>query len=106
MYHICQFFFILIITYINKGLNLFSLFFENVKDFKLNYYVQYSNSKITIYFVGNGQFSEGTDDQNYFLRVLSWFVVWGSEKLFLGVLTKNKIFYQLSFLNFYADSEF
>jgi hypothetical protein len=31
---------------------------------------------------------------------------WGSEKLFLGVLTKNKIFTQLSFLEFYADSEF
>jgi hypothetical protein len=30
----------------------------------------------------------------------------GSEKLFLGVLTKNKIFYQLSFLEFYANSEF
>jgi len=34
------------------------------------------------------------------------FVDWGSEKLFLGVLTKNKIFTQLSFLEFYADSEF
>jgi len=46
------------------------------------------------------------DDQKCFLRVLLWFVDWGSEKLFLGVLTKNKIFTQLSFLEFYADSEF
>ena len=48
----------------------------------------------------------GLDDQKYFLRVLLGFVDWGSEKLFWGVLTKNKIFYQLSFLEFYADSEF
>jgi len=49
-----------LVTYINKGLNLFSLFFENVQDFKLNYYVQHRNSN----------------------------------------------FHQLSFLEFYADSEF
>jgi len=48
----------------------------------------------------------GHDDQKRFQRVLLGFVVWGSEKLFLGVLSKNKIFYQLSFLEFYADSEF
>ncbi len=48
----------------------------------------------------------GPDDQNCFLRVLLGFVDWGSEKLFWGVLTKNKIFTQLSFLEFYADSEF
>jgi hypothetical protein len=48
----------------------------------------------------------GPDDQKCFLRVLLEFVDWGSEKLFLGVLTKNKIFTQLSFLEFYADSEF
>ena len=49
----------------------------------------------------------GPDDQKCFLRVLLGFVDWGSEKLFLGVLkTKNKIFTQLSFLEFYADSEF
>jgi hypothetical protein len=48
----------------------------------------------------------GLDDQKYFLRVLLGFVDWGSENLFLGVLTKNKIFNQLSFLEFYADSEF
>jgi len=46
------------------------------------------------------------DYQKCFLRVLLGFVDWGSEKLFLGVLTKNKIFYQLSSLEFYADSEF
>jgi len=38
--------------------------------------------------------------------VLLGFVVLGSENLFWGILTKNKIFYQLSFLEFYADSEF
>jgi len=48
----------------------------------------------------------GPDDQKCFLRVLLEFVDWGSEKLFLGVLTKNKIFTQLSFLEYYADSEF
>ena len=51
----------------------------------------------------------GPDDQKCFQRVLLGFVVWVSEKLILGVLTKNKIFsnfYQLSFLEFYADSEF
>jgi len=36
----------LIVTYINKGLNL-SFFLKNFKDFKQNYYVQYRNSKIT-----------------------------------------------------------
>jgi len=47
------------------------------------------------------------DDQKCFQRVLLGFEVWGSEKLFLGVLTKNKKkIYQLSFLEFYADSEF
>ena len=51
-------------------------------------------------------FFGGPDDQKCFLRVLLGFVDWGSEKLFLVVLTKNKIFYQLSFLEFYADSEF
>ena len=48
----------------------------------------------------------GTDDQKCFLRVLLVFVVLGPEKLFLGVLTKNKIFYQPYFLELYADSEF
>jgi len=48
----------------------------------------------------------GPDDLNCFQWVLLGFVVWGSEKLFLGVLTKNIIFYQFSFLEFYADSEF
>jgi len=48
----------------------------------------------------------GSDDQKCFLRVLLGFVDWRPEKLFLGVLTKNKIFTQLSFLEFYADSEF
>jgi len=37
----------------------------------------------------------GTDVQKYFLRVLLGFVVWGSEKLFLGVLTKIKFFISL-----------
>jgi len=62
------------------------------------------------HFVGNDQFSGFffgcPDDQKCYLRVLLGFVYWGFEKLFLGVLTKNKIFYQLSFLEFYADSEF
>jgi len=49
----------------------------------------------------------GPNDQKCFLRVLLGFVDWGSEKLFLGVLPKKKkIFTQLSFLEFYADSEF
>jgi len=48
----------------------------------------------------------GPDDQKCFLRVLFGFVVWGPDKLFLGVLTKNKNFIQLSFLEFHADSEF
>jgi len=48
----------------------------------------------------------GPDDRKCFLRVLMGFVDWGSENLFLGVLTKNKIFTQLSFLEFYAVSEF
>jgi hypothetical protein len=47
----------------------------------------------------------GPDDQKCFLRVLLGFVDWGSEELFLGVFTKNKIFTLLSFLEFYADSE-
>ena len=34
------------------------------------------------------------------------FVVWGSEKLFLGVLKKNEISSHLTFLEFYANSEF
>jgi hypothetical protein len=46
----------------------------------------------------------GTDDQKCFQRVLLGLVVFGSKKLFLGILTKNKIFYQHSFLEFYADS--
>ncbi len=46
---ICWFFFMWIITYINKGLKLFSFFLKNFKNFKLNYYVQNSNSKITKY---------------------------------------------------------
>ena len=37
----------------------------------------------------------GTDDQKYFLRVLLGFVVWGSEKLFLGVFEKNENFFFL-----------
>ena len=35
----------------------------------------------------------GPDDQKCFQLVLLGFVVWGFEKLFLGVLTKNKIFW-------------
>jgi len=49
-------------------------------------------SKQGYHFVGNGQFSRvfsSADDQKCFLRVLLGFVVWGSEKLFWGVLTKN-----------------
>jgi len=61
------------------------------------------------HFVGNDQFSRvfwGPDDQKCFQRVLLGFVVWGSEKLFLGFWKKTKIFNQLSFLELYADSEF
>jgi len=39
-------------------------------------------------------------------KVIFGVIFGGFEKLFLGVLTKNKIFYQLSSLEFYADSEF
>jgi hypothetical protein len=35
----------------------------------------------------------GPDDQKCFLWVLLGFVVWGSKKLFLGVLTKNNFFF-------------
>jgi len=48
----------------------------------------------------------GPEDQKSFQRVLLRFVVWGSEKLILGVLTKIKFFINYSFLEFYADSEF
>ncbi len=51
-------------------------------------------------------FLGGPDDQKCSLRVLLWFLDWESETLYLGVLTKNIIFYQLSFLEFYVDSEF
>ncbi len=37
----------------------------------------------------------GADDQKCFLRVLLGFVVWGSEKLFLGVFEKNENFFFL-----------
>jgi hypothetical protein len=48
----------------------------------------------------------GPDDQKCFQLVLLGFVVWGFEKLFLGVLTNGFwFFFQLSFLEFYADSE-
>jgi len=40
----------------------------------------------------------GPDDQKCFLRVLLGFVDWGSENLFLGVLTKNEIFFSTFFL--------
>jgi len=78
---------------------------KNFKDFKLNYYVQHRNSKNNeickqgYHFVGNDQFSwvfVGPDDQKCFQRVLLRFVVWGSEKLFLGVLTKNNFFLKIS----------
>ncbi len=45
-----------------------------------------------IYLVG---FFLGIDEQNCILRVLLGFVVWGPEKLFLGVLTKIKFFIYL-----------
>jgi hypothetical protein len=35
----------------------------------------------------------GHDDQKCLLRILLRFVAWGSEKLFLGVLTKNNFFF-------------
>ncbi len=37
----------------------------------------------------------GTDDQKCFLRVLMGYVVWGSEKLFLGDFDKNKNYFFL-----------
>ena len=92
----------LIIKNINKGLNLISFFLNNFKDFKINYYLQHRNSKITKYVSTDTILSVkinlvgvfwGPDDQKCFLRVLLRFVVWGSEKLFWGVLTKNKTFH-------------
>jgi hypothetical protein len=38
----------------------------------------------------------GPDDQKCFQRVLLRFVVGESENLFLGVLTKNNFFWQIS----------
>jgi len=38
----------------------------------------------------------GPDDQKCPLRVLLRFVVWGSKKLFLGVLTKIEFFFQIT----------
>ena len=38
-----------IITIKNKGLKPVFFFLKNVEDFKLNYYVQHKNSKITEY---------------------------------------------------------
>jgi hypothetical protein len=66
-----------IITYINKGLNLFSFFFLNFIDFKLNYYVHHRNKN---------------DNKIMVMEIM--------------VMTKNKFFHQLSFSEFYADSEF
>ena len=37
----------------------------------------------------------GTDAEKCFQRVLLGFVVWGSEKLFLGVFEKNENFFFL-----------
>ena len=61
------------------------------------------------HFVGNDQFSGvflGSRRSKMFPTGFIGVCRLGSEKLFLGVLTKNKIFTQLSFLEFYADSEF
>jgi len=41
----------------------------------------------------------GTDDQKCLLRVLLGFVALESEKLFLGVLTKNNFFLQITHNN-------
>jgi len=49
----------------------------------------------------------GTDDKKCFLWVLIGFVVWGPKSYFWGFKTKNtknKIFYQPSFLELYDDS--
>ena len=79
-----------------------TFFFEKFKDFKLNYYVQHKNFKITKYvsedtilwgMINLVGFFCGTDDQKCFQRVLLGFVVWESEKLFLGVLTQIKIIF-------------
>ncbi len=41
-----------------------------------------------------------------FIRVCSMEKLFLGRKVIFGGLTKNLIFYQLSFLEFYADSEF
>ena len=60
------------------------------------YLIRYEICKQEYHFVGNYQFNMvfwGPDDQKYSLRVLLRFVVQGSEKLLLGVLTQIKIFF-------------
>ncbi len=93
IHHICQFFFMWIIAYKNKGSNFFFFFFENVKDFMLNYYVQHRNSKITKHLRMMNLLGFFGFPKKCFLWVLLGFVAWESEKLFYGVLTKNKIFF-------------
>ena len=43
----------------------------------------------------------GPDDQKCFQRVLSGFVVWGSEQLFLGVLTQINFFFLKKYSNYF-----
>jgi hypothetical protein len=96
IYIISATFFMWIITYKNKGLKPVFFFLKNVKDFKLNYYVQHRNSKITKH-VSKDTILVGffgvSDDQNCPLRILLEFLVWGPTKLFWKVLTKINFFF-------------
>ncbi len=92
---------IFLTVYIYKGLNLFSFFLKNVKDFKPNYYVQHRNSKMTKYLskdtILQGMVNLvwvfwGPDDQIFSLRVLLRFVVWGSV-IFGGFDTNWNFFF-------------
>ena len=98
--HICQLFIMWIITYMNKGLNLFSFFLKIFKYFKLNYYVQQRNGKITN-FVGINQFSGGFWGsqrsimfQTGFIRVCRL----GVQKVIFGDFDKKQNFLSTFFL--------
>ncbi len=73
---------------------------------------EYQNNEICkqeYHLVGNDQFSGvflGSRRSKMFPTGFIGVCSLGVRKVILRVLTKNKIFYQLSFLEFYADSEF
>jgi hypothetical protein len=52
------------------------------------------------------KFIFGPDDQKCFHLFFFMVCSLGVRKVIFGVLKKNKIFNQFSFLEFYADSEF